>query len=88
MCTNGGSVPDLVAVLAQVNAVDVTALADQQVREELHVLLAARNSLDAAIGARVGSFDVRELSDLDGLRCTRTWLTRSGGCRRARRRGG
>jgi hypothetical protein len=25
--------------------------------------------------ARVGSFDVRELSDLDGLRCTRTWLT-------------
>ena len=78
MCTNGGSVPDLVAVLAQVNAVDVAALADQQVRDELHALLAVRNRLDAAIAVRVGSFDVRELSDLDGLRCTRTWLTAFG----------
>ena len=93
MCTNGDSVPDLeatglvatglaaaglVAAVAQLNAVDVTALADQQVRDELHELLAARNSLDAAIAARVGSFDVRELADLDGLRCTRTWLTAFG----------
>ena len=78
MCTNGGSVPDLVTVLAEVNAVDVAALADQQVRDELHALLLARNSLDAAIAARVGSFDVRGLSDLDGLRCSRTWLTAFG----------
>src|SRR6185369_17040804 len=74
MSTNGGSVSDLAGMLAEVNAVDVAALADQQVRDELHALLAARNSLDSAIAVRVGSFDVRELSDLDGLRCTRTWL--------------
>src|SRR6185503_8438492 len=78
MSTNGGSVPDLVAMLEQVNAVDVAALADQQVRDELHALLAVRNRVDAAIAVRVGSFDVRELSDLDGLRCTRTWLTAFG----------
>jgi Domain of unknown function (DUF222) len=68
----------LVAVLAEVNAVDVAALADQQVRDEVHDLLVARNMLDAAIGARLGSFDVRELSDLDGLHSTRTWLTAFG----------
>src|SRR6185369_14736074 len=75
MGTNGGSVSGLSALLAEVNAVDVAALADQQVRDELHALLAVRSSLDAAIAVRVGSFDVRELADLDGLRCTRTWLT-------------
>jgi hypothetical protein len=78
MCTNGGSVPDLVAVLGQVNAVDVTALPDQQVRDEVHDLIAARNQVDAALASRLGSFDVRELSELDALRCTRTWLTSFG----------
>src|SRR6185369_11040119 len=71
MGTNGGSVSGLAGLLAEVNAVDVAALADQQVRDELHALLAVRNSVDAAI-------DVRELADLDGLRCTRTWLTAFG----------
>jgi hypothetical protein len=78
MSSNGGSVSDLVAVLAQVNAVDVTALADQQVRDEVHDLIVARNQLDAALASRLGSFDVRELSELDALRCTRTWLTAFG----------
>ena len=78
MSSNGGTVQDLQTVLGQVNAVDVTALPDQQVRDEVHDLIAARNQLDAALASRLGSFDVRELSELDALRCTRTWLTSFG----------
>ena len=46
-------------------AVDVVGLPDQDLRDELLELVAARNRMDAAIASRVASFDTRDLADAD-----------------------
>jgi len=53
---------------------DVPALADEEVRSALPELLAAVNQVGAVTAAIVGSFDVRDLSDLDACKTARTWL--------------
>ncbi len=62
------------AELAAVCAVDVAGLPDEQVRAEVLGLLACLNQVTAALTERVGSFDVRCLSESDAVRTTRHWL--------------
>ncbi len=53
---------------------DVIELPDETVRSELRELLTVANLVQAAIAARVASFDRRDLAHGDGLRTTRAWL--------------
>ena len=72
---NGASPLDLLhAGLAGLAEADVPAMADAEIAEQLRALLAAANTLDAVICARLGSFDARALSEADGFRATRSWL--------------
>ena len=57
---------------------DVTTWTDQQAHDGLQDLLPAVNQLTAVVSQLVGSFDTRGLSETDGLRATRTWLTAFG----------
>ena len=66
------------AGLAALSATDPVDLPDQQVRDEVLALLGCVNQLSAALATRLGSFDARQLSELDALRTTRTWLTAFG----------
>ena len=51
-----------------------SALPDATLRSELVELLAAANQINAAIAARVASFDTRGLADDDACRTTAVWL--------------
>ena len=62
------------ADLYELVAVDVVSLPDATLRSELVELLAAANQLNAAIAARVASFDTRGLADDDACRTTAVWL--------------
>jgi hypothetical protein len=62
------------AELAEVCAVDVAGMSDEQVRVEVLDLVACLNQVTAALTDRVGSFDVRCLSESDAVRTTRHWL--------------
>ena len=57
---------------------DVTTWSDQQVHDGLRALLPAVNQLAAVVSMLVGSFDTRNLSEDDGFRATRTWLSAFG----------
>ena len=57
---------------------DVVSLPDETVLVELRALMAAANLLQAALWARISSFDTRGLSEVDGLRTTRAWLSAVG----------
>jgi Domain of unknown function (DUF222) len=76
MCTGavGEGVGQVRAGLAVVNAADVTALSDEQVRSEVLELLACLNQLTGALLSRVGAFDLRDLSQVDAQRASSTWL--------------
>jgi hypothetical protein len=69
-----GLIERLRADLAEVCAVDVTGLPDELVRAEVLDLIACLNQVTAALTDRVGSFDVRCLSESDAGRTTRHWL--------------
>ena len=60
--------------LYELVAVDVVALPDATLRSELVELLAAANQLNAAIAARVASFDTRGLAEADACKTTAVWL--------------
>ncbi|HEX6869762.1 MAG TPA: DUF222 domain-containing protein [Micromonosporaceae bacterium] len=68
----------LTASLADLMRPSVSDLTDQHLSAELKALLAARRTLDALIYTRLDEFDTRGLSEQDGLRTTRTWLTAFG----------
>src|SRR6185436_7456 len=55
-------------------AVDVVGLPDATLRAEMLALLAAVNQIDAALAARIASFDTRGLADDDACRTTAVWL--------------
>jgi len=88
MCTGdeAGGVESVRAGLAGLIDADVSMLADDVVREELALLLAAANQLHAAVLARAAVFDARGLAEQDGFRTARTWLQPSAGSPRGRRR--
>ena len=68
----------LQAGLAGLDDADANALTDAQVRGEVTALLTAANQLMAVLSARVGVFDARELSTVDGFKTTRSWLVAFG----------
>jgi hypothetical protein len=72
------SLESVLTDLAELAAGDVVSWSDEQVRTALPALLSAVNQLNAVVAGVVGSFDVRDLSDVDGCRTTRTWLTAFG----------
>ncbi len=76
MSSNGEAalVARLRADLYELVAVDVVSLPDATLRSELVELLAAANQLNAAIAARIASFDTRGLADDDACRTTAVWL--------------
>jgi hypothetical protein len=76
MSSNGEAalVERLRADLYELVAVDVVALPDATLRSELVKLLAAANQLNAAIAARLASFDTRGLADDDACKSTSVWL--------------
>ena len=78
MRSSDSAVDGLMAGLAAVSAVDVTALPDKQLRSEILDLIRARNELEAALAERVGSFDARELAQVDAHQATSTWLMNFG----------
>jgi hypothetical protein len=68
----------LQAGLAELAATDPVSWSDEQVRSDLPVLLTAVNQLNAVVAGVLGTFDVRDLSEADACRTTRTWLTAFG----------
>ena len=74
----GGEVGQVMAGLAAVTTLDVTALPDAQLRAEVLALIAAQNQLAAALAARVDSFDTRDLAQVDAHKATSTWLMNYG----------
>ncbi len=64
----------LQADLDELCSIDVTGIPDGQVREEVLSLVASLNRVTAALTERVGSFDVRRLSENDAVRTSRHWL--------------
>src|SRR5262245_59242978 len=74
MCTTAGALEKIRTGLAELAAMDVVALPDQQVRDQLLGLLAVTNTAAALVATRADSFDRRELADLDGFRTLRSWL--------------
>jgi hypothetical protein len=68
----------LQAGLAELAAADPVSWSDEQVRSDLPVLLSAVNQLNAVLAGVLGTFDVRDLSEADACRTTRTWLTAFG----------
>src|SRR5215471_18106269 len=79
MCSTGESDLDLLqrAVSGLVTA-DVSLQPDERVRDELGALLVAVNQLQAAVLVRSAVFDARGLSEADGCRDARAWLTAFG----------
>src|SRR5215471_12924331 len=77
MCSDGG-VSLLAKALVELAGADLTAIPDRALRDEILALGTALNQLTALIATRVGSFDARRLSDDDGCRTTRSWLTAFG----------
>ena len=75
---HGGLATTLVAslrdVMANLAALDVSTLTDDDVHAALPELLAAVDQLCGLTSTMVGSFDTRGLSDVDACRTTRTWL--------------
>jgi hypothetical protein len=72
------SLESVLTDLAELAAGDVVSWSDEQVRTAVPALLSAVNQLNAVVAGVVGSFDVRSLSEVDGCRTTRTWLTAFG----------
>jgi hypothetical protein len=64
--------------MAELANEDVTRWSDEQVRAGLSDLLVVSNQVMAVLALLVGSFDARGLSDDDGFRTTRSWLTAFG----------
>jgi len=74
-CSNGLSPLEMVrAGLAGLAAADVVGLTDRQVHDEVVALLGCVNQLDAVLAERIGSFDLRDLSEADAVRSTLSWL--------------
>src|SRR5262245_7761240 len=73
MCS-GDPVRRLRADLDALVTADVAALPDATLRSDLLELMAARNQLDAAIAARLASFDIRGLCDKDACKTPAAWL--------------
>src|SRR5215470_2188896 len=65
---------DLEKVLDELADTDVIALPDADVRAALPALLTAFNQISALIATVTGSFDTRNLSEVDGCRTTTAWL--------------
>src|SRR4029453_17287878 len=74
MCTGASALQKVRSGLAELAAMDVVDLPDQQVRDQLLALLAVTNTAAALVATRADSFDRRELADLDGFRTLRSWL--------------
>lgn len=72
--TYGSAVSQVTAGLDALAAVDVVALDDQALREELLALLAVANRAQAELVRRVDTFDRRGLSEPDGFRTAKAWL--------------
>src|SRR5258705_1736577 len=68
----------LQAGLAGLERADPSELTDAEVRSEVIALLVAANQLMAVLSARIGVFDARELSTVDGFKTTRSWLVAFG----------
>jgi hypothetical protein len=62
------------AGLAALMATDVAGLPDQQVHDEVLALLDCVNQLHGVVAERIGSFDLRDLSEADAVRTTLSWL--------------
>jgi len=62
---DGSAVSQVQAGLAVLNAADVVGLPDEQVRSEILALLTCMNQLTGALLARIGTFDLRDLSQVD-----------------------
>lgn len=75
---DGSAVGQVQAGLAVLNAADVVGLPDEQVRSEILALLTCMNQLTGALLARIGTFDLRDLSQVDAQRASSTWLVEFG----------
>ncbi len=78
MCTNAlaqDPVARIRAGLTLLLEADVRNLPDTTVRHELRELLVVANLVQAAVYARVSAFESRDLSEVDGPRTTRAWLS-------------
>jgi hypothetical protein len=80
MCTthDGSSLALLQAGVAGLDGADASELPDAEVRSQVAALLAVVNSVTAVLSARVGVFDARGLSEVDGFKTTRSWLVAYG----------
>src|SRR5258707_1966106 len=80
MCTKSATdmLDQVRAGLAAMLGADPVAASDETVSSELRELLTITNLVQAAVWARLASFDVRGLSEQDGLRTTRSWLSAAG----------
>jgi Domain of unknown function (DUF222) len=74
MCTTAGALEKIRTGMAELAAMQVVDLPDQQVRDQLLELLSVVNAGHALIATRADSFDRRGLADLDGFRTLRSWL--------------
>src|SRR5262245_5004229 len=71
-------VEQLHTILDRLAGQDATSLPDQQVRDDLLAILSPLNRLSALAAHRTATFDARGLSESDGFRSTRSWLTAFG----------
>ncbi len=74
MCTSEQPLALIEAGLTSLLEADVVASPDSTMRDELAQLLTVANQVQAAVLARLASFDRRDLAQADGLRTSRAWL--------------
>ena len=74
MCTGATALERIRTGMAELAAMEVVDLPDQEVRDQLLTLLAVTNSAAALVATRADTFDRRELAELDGFRTLRSWL--------------
>jgi len=73
MCTGATALERIRTGMAELAAMEVVDLPDQEVRDQL-TLLAVTNTAAALVATRADTFDRRELAELDGFRTLRSWL--------------
>src|SRR5215510_14074098 len=76
--TQAGPLQQLQDALAGLTQVDPTSSSDESVRSALPALLTAFQQLSAVLSGVIGTFDARDLSQLDACRTAKTWLESMG----------
>ena len=71
---SGEAVAAVCGGLDRLAEIDVAAISDQAVRDELLALVRVRRQVEAQIAARVAAFDARDLGPADGCRDARAFL--------------